>query len=171
MIRFFSPLEKILVSVLVLIIASTSVYLYFRFIRENSELIATDGGIYTEGVVGRPQFIDPALLVGNPVDRDLSQLIFSGLTRYNPHTGLIEDDIATSEKSKDNLTYTFTLLADAKWHDGQPVTSDDVVFTYQTVLKGESFKNTGLKQTFADVKVEKVDDRVVRFKLAAPYSF
>jgi ABC-type transport system substrate-binding protein len=171
MIRFFSPLEKLLVCVLVLIIGATSTYLYFRFIRENSELIATDGGIYTEGVVGRPQYINPALLVGNPVDKDLSQLVFSGLTKYNPHTGLIEDDIATSEKSKDNLTYTFTILADAKWHDGTAVTSDDVVFTYETVIKGESFKNTGLKQTFEDVKVEKVDERIVKFKLSSPYSF
>jgi len=171
MIRFFTPIEKILISLLIIIIGATSTYLYIRFIRDNSELIASEGGIYTEGVVGRPQLINPVLLLGNPVDKDLGQLLFSGLTKYNSHTGLIEDDIATSEKSKDNLTYTFTLLADAKWHDGTPVTSDDVVYTYETVIKNPSFKNAGLRQTFSDVKVEKVDDRVVRFRLTSPYSF
>jgi len=170
MIRFFTPLEKIIVSLLIVIIGATSTYLYFRYIRDNSELIATEGGIYTEGVVGRPQFLNPVLLLGS-TDKDISRLIFSGLTRYNPHTGLIEDDIATSEKSKDNLSYTFRILSDATWHDGTPVTADDVVYTYESVIKNPSFRNVGLRQTFSDVKVEKIDDRTVRFRLSTPYSF
>jgi ABC-type transport system substrate-binding protein len=171
MIRFFTPLEKIIVSLLIVVIGATSTYLYFRFIRDNSELIATEGGIYTEGVVGRPQFLNPVLLFGGAVDKDITKLVFSGLTRYNSHTGLIEDDIATSEKSKDNLSYTFRILSDAMWHDGVPVTADDVVYTYETVIKSESFRNVGLRQTFSDVKVEKIDDRTVRFQLSTPYSF
>ncbi|MGE3279272.1 MAG: RodZ domain-containing protein [Candidatus Altimarinota bacterium] len=171
MIRFFTRTEKIIMMLLVILIGVTSVYLYSRFIRDNSELIASEGGIYTEGVVGRPLYLNPVLLLGNQVDNDVSRLVFSGLTKYNSHTGLIEDDIATSEKSKDNLSYTFTLLADAKWHDGQPVTADDVVYTYESVIKSPSFKNASLKQTFAEVSVEKISERVVKFKLASPYSF
>lgn len=171
MLRFFSLAEKITLVVLMVVALSTGYYLYDRFVREHSEVVATEGGIYTEGVVGRPQFLNPVLLLGNPVDRDISQLVFSGLTRYNPHTGLIEDDIATSEKSKDNLTYTFTILGDAVWHDGTPVTADDVVFTYKSVIQSSQFKNSGLKQSFADVRIEKVTQRVVRFQLEKPYSF
>lgn len=171
MLRFFSLAEKIALVVLMLVALSTGYYMYDRFVREHSDVVATEGGIYTEGVVGRPQFLNPVLLLGNQVDRDISQLVFSGLTRYNPHTGLIEDDIATSEKSKDNLTYTFTILGDAMWHDGTPVTADDVVFTYKNVIQSSQFKNSGLKQSFADVSIEKVTQRVVRFKLDKPYSF
>lgn len=171
MLRFFSTLEKILIVVLMLVAAGTSWYLWERYIIDHSELIAAEGGIYTEGGVGRPQLINPVLLVGNPIDRDLSQLIFSGLTRYNPHTGLIEDDIATSEKSKDNLSYTFTLLPDAKWHDGEPVTADDIMFTYDTVIKDAGFRNAALRQVFSEVSLQKVDERTVVFKLTEPYSF
>ncbi len=171
MLRFFTTLEKIVLSLLVLLICATSYYLYGRYIREHSELIPVEGGIYTEGVVGRPAFLNPVLLIGNTVDRDISQLIFSGLTRYNPHTGLIEDDIATSQKSNDNLSYTFTIVPDAKWHDGQSVDADDVLFTYETILQNEDFVNASLKQTFSDVKIAKIDDQTVSFTLQAPNSF
>ncbi|MDP2691550.1 MAG: DUF4115 domain-containing protein [bacterium] len=171
MFRIFTTFEKVLILILLAIVVSTSVYLYGRFIRDNSNLIAADGGIYTEGLVGRPLLLNPVLLMGNPVDKDISQVIFSGLTRYNPHTGLIEDDIATSEKSKDNLTYTFTLVPDAFWHNGVPVSADDVVFTYQSVIQNEAFPNVALRQMFSDVTVKKIDDRTVQFQLDNPYSF
>lgn len=171
MFRIFSTLEKLLVAALLVLIIGTSYYLYGRYIREHSDLIAVEGGIHTEGIVGRPVFLNPVLISGNTVDRDISQLIFSGLTRYNPHTGLIEDDIATSQKSNDNLTYTFTLVPDAKWHDGQPVVADDVVFTYQTILQSDDFANFSLKQSFSDVVIQKIDERTVSFTLREPNSF
>lgn len=171
MFRIFPTLEKIFIVVLLVIIGLTGFYLYARFIRDNSDLIATEGGIFTEGVVGRPMHLNPVLVTGNPVDRDIVQLVFSGLTKFNPHTGLIEDDIATSEKSKDNLSYTFTIVPDARWHDGVPVTADDVIFTYQTVIQDEEFPNEFLKQVFADVTVKLIDEKTVEFQLEEPYSF
>lgn len=171
MLRFFSTLEKTIVLLLVLVMIFTGTYLYRRFIRDHSVLLPSQGGIFTEGVIGRPTVLNPALLSGSPVDRDISALIFSGLTRYNPSTGLIEDDLATSEKSKDNLTYTFTILSDALWHDGKPVTSDDVLFTYQTLLQSPLFPSPVLRQMFSDVSIEKVSPRVVTFRLKRPYSF
>jgi len=140
-------------------------------VRDNSDLIASEGGIYTEGIIGVPMYLNPVLISSNPADKDIAQLIFSGLAKYNPHTGLIEDDVATSERSNDNLSYKFTIVPDAFWHDGVEVTADDVVFTYQGVIQNASFPNGFLKQTFADVEVVKVDKKTVEFKLAEPYSF
>jgi ABC-type transport system substrate-binding protein len=171
MLRFFTALEKVLVVFLILVMVITGTHLYFRFIREHSELSPTDGGIVTEGMIGKPMLLNPLLLMGNPVDRDIAELLFSGLTRYNPHTGQIEDDLATSEKSKDNLTYTFTIVPDATWHDGEPVTADDVIFTYRNLIQNPAFENTALRQTFADVKIEKIGPRTVQFRLNEPYSF
>lgn len=171
MLRFFTALEKVLIVFLALVLLITGTHLYFRFVREHSVLKPADGGIVTEGLVGNPVVLNPLLQMGNSVDRDMVQLLFSGLTRFNPHTGQIEDDLATSEKSKDNLTYTFTILPDAKWHDGVPVTADDVIFTYRTLIQNPEFENVSLRQTFADVKVERVGPRIVQFRLSEPYSF
>lgn len=169
--RTFPFLERLILVLLALIVLSSSWYLYGRYVRDHSQLIPTVGGIYTEGVIGRPQFLNPVLLTGNPVDEDISRLIFSGLSKFNPHTGDIEDDLATSEISKDNLTYTFTLVPDAYWHDGTPVTADDVMYTYQDVIQNENFPGASLRALVDDVDIRKVDERTVTFRLKEPYSF
>ena len=114
MVKYLSKAEKLLSLVLIGIILLTSWYLVNRFVVDNSDLIPANGGIHTEGLVGRVQYLNPVLATSSAADRDVSHLIFSGLTKFNPHTGLIEDDIATSQISNDNLTYTFEILPDAK---------------------------------------------------------
>ena len=87
------------------------------------------GGTYVEGVAGFPHYLNPLLSGCNGVDRDICALVFSGLTRLNER-GKVEPDLARGwEASLDGMTYTFFLRSDAYWHDGTPVTADDVVFT------------------------------------------
>ena len=66
--------------------------------------------------------------------------IFSQLIRLTD-TGQLIPDLATAVPtvknggiSKDGKVVTFHLRKDAKWHDGQPVTADDVVFTWKTIM-------------------------------------
>ena len=94
------------------------------------------GGIYTEALVGSLQRLNPVLDYYNAVDRDVDRLIYSGLIRFSEH-GLPEADLAESWGiSQDGTFYNFTLRSDAIWHDGQPVTSDDVVFTIELLREG-----------------------------------
>lgn len=86
------------------------------------------GGVYTEALIGAPVRFNPLLDYANPVDRDIDRLIFAGLTRFD-ELGRPTPDLANWIISEDQLTYTFVLRADARWHDGQPVTADDVAFT------------------------------------------
>jgi len=61
--------------------------------------------------------------------------IYEPLMYFNPINGKLEPQIATGYDWSDNyMTLTFTLRDGVTWQDGQPVTADDVVFTY-TVLK------------------------------------
>ncbi|MGI8486152.1 MAG: ABC transporter substrate-binding protein [Thermomicrobiales bacterium] len=61
--------------------------------------------------------------------------IFNSLVTQSPIDGSIVPDLANYwDVSEDGLTYTFYLNKDAKWHDGKPVTADDVVFTYASVM-------------------------------------
>src|SRR5678816_2578651 len=74
------------------------------------------------------QFLNPVLAT-TPVDDDVVRLVFSGLTRYQSD-GSIEKDLAASfTTSDDGKVWTFQIREDARWHDGQPVISDDVVYT------------------------------------------
>ncbi len=113
---------------------------------------------HIEGMVGQPQNIHPFLSQENPVDRDLSQLIFCGLTQID-HEGQIQPGIAKSwEVSEDRKVYTFHLDSTATWHDGAPVTATDVTYT---AAQSPAFKN---------VQVEEVDRHTVRVTLKDPFA-
>lgn len=70
------------------------------------------------------------------------------------------------EPSEDGLTYTCKLKADAKWSDGEALTADDVVFTFESYIKQDT--SGMLKVDDKDVEVAKVDDTTVEFKLPSP---
>lgn len=129
------------------------------------------GGTYVEGIAGFPQYLNPLLAGYNAVDRDICALVFSGLTRLNER-GEVEADLARGwEVTLDGLSYTFYLRSNAYWHDGTPVTADDVVFTIGLLqdpeFPGPPDLGAGVWQR---VTVEKVDRRTVRFILPEPYA-
>jgi len=74
------------------------------------------------------------ILASDASSSDINGLVYSGLVRYDK-TLEIEGDLAESwEISDDNLTLTFHLRKDVRWHDGAPFTSADVLFTYQLYI-------------------------------------
>lgn len=129
------------------------------------------GGTYVEGVAGTPQWVNPLLCGYTGVDSDLSSLVFSGLTRLN-QLGEVEPDLARGwEVTPDGLSYTFHLWSNAYWHDGTPVTADDVIFTLK-LLQDPDFPGPPESgaSVWRTVKIEKVDRRTVRFTLPEPYA-
>jgi peptide/nickel transport system substrate-binding protein len=118
------------------------------------------------------EHLNPLLVQQGSVAHDLSQLIFSGLTRYDTKTGTIIGDLADFNVSEDGKQYTFTIRNKAKWHDGEPVTADDVIFTYNSVIKAPNFKGAILTYNdYTGIKVSKIDERTVQFLLEKPDSF
>ena len=84
--------------------------------------------VYREGTIGRPSSINP-LTARTQADRDLAALVFSGLVALGPD-GTYRPDLASDwTVDPKGKTWTFTIRPDATWQDGEPVTSDDVVFT------------------------------------------
>ncbi len=129
------------------------------------------GGTYVEGIAGFPRHLNPLLSGYNDVDRDLCALVFSGLTRLNEY-GEVEADLARGwDVTPDGLNYTFYLRSNAYWHNGAPLTTDDVLFTIG-LLQDPDFPgppDLGAS-VWRTVKVEKVDRRTVRFTLPEAYA-
>lgn len=85
------------------------------------------------GSIGEPSTLLP-VLASDSASSDINGLVYNGLVRYDKDL-IIEGDLADSwEISDDNLTITFHLRKDVTWHDGQPFTADDVMFTYQLYI-------------------------------------
>ncbi|MEH7374985.1 ABC transporter substrate-binding protein [Neobacillus drentensis] len=93
--------------------------------------------------------------------------LYSPLYMYNGKDNIKYFLAESMTPSDDFLTYTAKLRKDVKWHDGQPFTADDVVFTYEQMLKEENggWARSQLLFNNQPVKVEKVDDYTVKFTL------
>jgi ABC-type transport system substrate-binding protein len=171
-IRNLSKVEKIIVVFLCLIAIMSGFQIGRAFYLEHSVITPVNGGMYVEGDVGKIGAINPLLVQQGSLSHDIAQLIFSGLTKYDPKTKDIVPDLANYKVSSSGKEYTFVLKDKAKWHDGQPVTADDVIFTYETIIKNPGFKGAILNYNdYSGIKVTKIDDRTVQFLLEKPDSF
>jgi len=157
-------LVRALSGLIILCLAIIGVNFYLR----NFLPVPIVGGDYTEGLIGAPQYINPILCQTNDVDSDLARLVFSGLLKYDANLQLVPDLAESWTASDDQKNYTFILKEGLKWHDGEPLTADDVVFTFQSI-KDQDFKSP-LLISLRGVEVQKVDDRTVKFVLPEAYS-
>lgn len=144
--------------------------MYDRFALPGRIGIAREG-MYTEGFHNEIHRINPVYVDLNAHDRDVSKLVFRGLTKYDPNTGKIAGDMANVTISEDKLKYTFVLKDNIFWHDGERLDASDVYFTYRDVIQNPDFQNPVIKANFDGVEVKKLDDKTLEFVLSAPNSF
>jgi peptide/nickel transport system substrate-binding protein len=130
---------------------------------------AAPGGVYTEAVVGSLGRLNPLLDWNNPADRDANRLIFSGLVRFDSR-GLPQPDLAESwGVSADGTIYNFTLRPTAVWHDGVPVTSEDVTFTVD-LIRSSSLFPADIKNLWEQIDVRQLNDKNIKFTLPEPFA-
>ncbi|HVX28939.1 MAG TPA: ABC transporter substrate-binding protein [Nitrolancea sp.] len=102
----------------------------------------------------------------------VSKTMYNNLTRYQLKDNVIQvvPDLAESWEANEEVTeYTFKLKSGVKWHDGEPVTADDVKFTYDTELDPKV--NVWSRGPISSIKeVQVVDDLTVKFVLSSPYA-
>ncbi|MGL6340889.1 MAG: ABC transporter substrate-binding protein, partial [Waterburya sp.] len=103
-------------------------------------------------------------------------MMLEGLTRQHPITGKIEPTLAESwDISDDNLEIVYTLRPNLKWSDGQPLTAEDVVFTYNQLYLNPSIP-TGMQDVLkigesgAFPQVTKINERQVKFTVPEPFA-
>jgi peptide/nickel transport system substrate-binding protein len=105
---------------------------------------------------------------------DVFQLIFDGLIRFDDRGRPIPDlarevpSLANGGISKDGKTLTYHLMPNARWHDGVPLTADDVIFTWQQIMNSANLAPTrnGYDRI---VRIDAPDPHTVRVHLRGPY--
>ncbi|HZP26001.1 MAG TPA: peptide ABC transporter substrate-binding protein [Dehalococcoidia bacterium] len=125
---------------------------------------------YSEAVIGSPRDVNPLLASLNDVDRDLSLLVFSGLTRLGPR-GEVQPDLAESwSVSEDGRTYQFKLRPGVKWQSGADFSADDVLFTYGLMAAQDFPGDPALKSFWQEVKCSKRDTLEIACTLPTPFA-
>jgi len=166
--KFLSKKESNLINFLLIFIIVCVLAIGVNVYWINSIGIPADGGEYTEGLIGSPQFINPILSQTNDVDLDLSYLLFTGLMRFDPEKGLQPDLAESFEISDDQKTYTFYLRRDLFWDDSEKLTADDVLFTVDKIKNPKT--KSPLIFNFSGVGVEKIDEHTIKFVLEEPFA-
>jgi ABC-type transport system substrate-binding protein len=146
--------------------------------------MATDGGTLTLLFADPPTF-DPHLAEDN-ISGLLVNEIFGGLVTIEPFNFAVVPDLAESwEISEDGVNYTFNLRPDAKFHDGKPLTAQDVKWSIERVADPElvspvvdQYLNdiVGVQARLDDAAsevsgVQVVDDHTVRFTIDAAKAY
>lgn len=128
---------------------------------------ASRGGTYAEATLGTVTTLNP-LYATSSAEIAASRLMFSSLYAYDK-TGQLTGDLAKNMKIDDTgSVYTITLRSDAEWHDGEPLTADDVAFTVN-LMKNPSARSPH-RSSWQAIKATAIDDRTVEFKLPGAYA-
>ncbi|CAA0116652.1 Periplasmic oligopeptide-binding protein [Halioglobus japonicus] len=140
-------------------------------------------GILHVGNGTEPQGLDPHVVTGIP-ESNIVKALFEGLAVKNPQTLESEPGVAQSwDISEDGLTITFHLNPEAKWSNGDPMTAEDYVWSWQRALNptmgnqyaymlypvenAEAFA-TGKLDDFAQVGVKALDPHTLQVTLNTP---
>jgi peptide/nickel transport system substrate-binding protein len=124
--------------------------------------------VLVEALVGQISKLNPLLATYNPVDRDITSLIYEGLTTTNDYGEIVPDLAASWTVSDDGLVYLVDLRTDILWQDGIPFTAEDVVFTV-SLLSDPAFPGAPtLSEFWRTVEVDALSSHLVRFRLTQP---
>lgn len=121
------------------------------------------GGIYNEGVLGRFTNANP-LYATSAADATVSRLVFAGLFTYDGRGNLVGDLASGYRVDARGTTYTVQLKPGLTWQDGRPLTSEDVVFTYQLIQNPDA--RSPLQNSWQGITIAAPDARTVVFTLS-----
>lgn len=163
----FTPAEKVIFYFFVLLFILSGITLALKVNSAFLVEVPIHGGSISEGVIGNPRFINPVLSISE-ADKNLTALLYSGLVRITSE-GKIENDLAEDMViSDDRLIYTARIKDNARFHDGTPVTADDIIFTIQKIV--DPIIKSPKRGNWDGVKVEKIDEKTVSFILKQAYT-
>ena len=128
----------------------------------------TYGDTYIDSLLGDISSLIPTI-TSDASSHAVGSLIYSGLVRYDKNLNP-EGDLAESWTFSDDCRrLTFRLRPNVRWHDGQPLTADDVVFTWKTITDAKV--PSPYKADYMDVeRVEAEGPSVVNVYYRQPYA-
>lgn len=135
---------------------------------DNGDGESREGGTLVYAITADPGILNPVVTTTSPAQR-VGCLTYEGLTQVTPD---LETQPLLAESwdiSEDGRMYTFHLRKGVKWHDGEPFTSADVVWSLENASKELGVQSSGPLKRY-DAKFEAIDESTVTITLNAPYS-
>ena len=126
------------------------------------------GDTFIDSSIGDASTLIP-ILASDSASHSVAGLIYNGLVKYDKNLKLIGDLAESWEILDKGLTIRFHLRKNVFWHDGQPFTSRDVLFTYRTMCDPKT--PTAYADPFLQVKdARALDDFTFQVHYAKPFA-
>ena len=123
--------------------------------KENDTTLVYGSGDYTR--------INPAM----DEHGEINILLFDGLTAHDGDNQVVPGLASSWDFDTQTNTYTFHMAENATWHDGEPVTAEDVKFTIEAIMNPENGSENA--PNYEDVQeINVIDDHTISFQLDAP---
>lgn len=158
-------------TVLILVVAGLTISQTFGLAKLYQQERPVAGGVYNEGQIGSFSNINP-LYASSAVDNAASRLVFAGLMKLNEKNELVPDMAKSLAIDESGKNYTLKLRDNIRWHDGKPLTAEDVIYTFTLIQNPDA--DSFLRTSWQGIKVTKLDRLTVRFTLPttlAPFKY
>jgi len=156
---------KLIYALLALIFIQIVKSTYISYAEERISNMYTE--VIPESFIG----INPLYANLNNHNSDLSSLLYRGLVKYNPDKKIMEGDLANFIVNEDSTQFKFNLKENQKWSNGDNITNQDIIFTFNSIIKDPNFDNIVLKSNFEGVEIELSNENEILFKLDQPNQF
>lgn len=159
--KIFSALsrsERTVVFVALIVFVISALILGNILLDKITRVVPAYGGTYTEGAVAQPSFVNP-VIASSDIDKSLVRMVFSK----------IEDIAEKIEPEEAGRVWKVRLKEGILWHDGEKLTSDDVLFTVQKIQDADS--RSPLLKSWEGILVRRISERELQFNLGVPYAF
>jgi peptide/nickel transport system substrate-binding protein len=129
---------------------------------------SSQAAIVTVALDQNPDSLDPRI-AQNAASQHLAELLFNSLVRKNDKAELVPD-LALRWEMPDSKTYVFHLRNDVRFHDGRPLTSKDVRYTFRSMLDGTVPTTKAGHPYNLIASIETPDPYTIVFELKEPYA-
>lgn len=134
----------------------------------SSSTVPATGDSLVEGTIGEASTLIP-LLASDASSHAVAGQIYNGLVKYDKNLNIVGDLAESFDIAPDGLTITFHIRRGVRWHDGAPLTSGDVLYTYRVTIDPKT--PTAYAEDFKQVKsITAPDSHTVRVTYDSPFA-
>ncbi|MBC7707922.1 hypothetical protein H7Y63_01730 [Polaromonas sp.] len=163
----FKPVRRFVIGwvLLLTVLMLGTILQTFRLSNYYQTLQPVAGGTYREGIGGTFSTANP-LYASSDIDNSVASLLFAGLFQFNDKNVLVGELAKNYEVTPNGTVYTVHLKPGLRWTDGKPLTSADVLFTYQSIQNPDA--KSPLRGSWQGIVVTAPNPATVVFTLPGP---
>ncbi len=160
--KLTSPVSTILLFALI----GFGIFLFLRSDTFAQKISSQESAYYVEGRVGAISTFNPLFTNQNDVDKAVQELVFEKFVYINANEEILPGIAESWRVGKDGKVYEFDIGLDHTWSDGEPLTVEDIYFTFDTAIKlSTEHGYDTVASGFTDVEIEIVDKDTIEFTL------